>query len=63
MSDGLYEMVTYKMGGIFLPAGVYTLTDLEELVEAVREMERRHSAALKKSIQVTKRDFKEPKCN
>jgi hypothetical protein len=63
MSEGLYEMVTYPMGGVFLPAGVYSLADLEELVKAVQEMERRHHDALQKSIQAAKLDFEGPKCN
>ena len=55
--------VTYKLGGVFLSAGMYSLADLEKLVEVVREKERQEHVALQRSIQAAKLDFKGPKCN
>ena len=58
-----YEHVVYKLGGVFLSAGMYSLSDLEKIVETVREKERLEHEALQRSIKAIKMEFKGFKCN
>ena len=62
MSDK-HEYVVYKIGGVFLSAGMYSLSDLEKLVEAVRKQEQLEHEALQRSIKAIKMEFKGSSCN
>jgi hypothetical protein len=58
-----YEHVVYKIGGVFLPAGMYSAEELENLAAAVREKERLEHEALQRSIKAIKMEFKGFTCN
>jgi hypothetical protein len=62
MSDK-HKYVVYEIGGVFLSAGMYSLSDLEKLVEVVRKKEQLEHEALQRSIKEIKMEFKGPACN
>jgi hypothetical protein len=51
--------VQYNMADFYIPAGRYTLEDLEELVARVKEIKGIQNAALQRSMKQTKDLFED----
>jgi hypothetical protein len=45
------EIKTYRMSRFHLPEGTYTIAQIEEILETIKEMKRQHDQMLSKAIQ------------
>ena len=48
------EIKTYRMARFHLPEGEYTIEQIEEILETIKEMKRQHDEYLKSSMQPLK---------
>jgi FPC/CPF motif-containing protein YcgG len=45
------EIKTYRMARFHLPEGEYTIKQIEEILETIKEMKRQHDQMLSKAMQ------------